>query len=59
MADYWKDFLSMADALMQNAHAVHICNWEEYVSSLHAMLSWLVASSTTSQGGGCQISGQS
>ena len=26
MADYWRDFLSMTDALMQNVHAVHICN---------------------------------
>ena len=36
----------MVDALMQNVHAVHICNWDEYVSSLHAiiaMLSWISA----------------
>ncbi|KAJ3585747.1 hypothetical protein NHX12_014466 [Muraenolepis orangiensis] len=31
MADYWRDFLSMTDVLMQNVHAVHICNWDEYV----------------------------
>ena len=43
MADYWKDFLSMTDALMQNVHAVHICNWDEYVSSLRAMMPWMVA----------------
>ncbi len=43
MADYWTDFLSMTDALMQNVHAVHICNWDEYVSSLRAMLPWMVA----------------
>lgn len=43
MADYWRDFLSMTDALMQNVHAVHICNWDEYVSSLRAMLPWMVA----------------
>ena len=24
MADYWRDFLSMTDALMQNVHAVHL-----------------------------------
>jgi hypothetical protein len=42
-ADYWRDFLSMTDTLMQNVHAVHICNWDEYVSSLHAMLPWMVA----------------
>ena len=33
MADYRKDFLSMTDALKQNVHAVHIRNWDEYVSS--------------------------
>ena len=43
MADYWRDFLSMTDALMQNVHAVHICNWDEYVSSLRAMQPWMVA----------------
>jgi hypothetical protein len=42
MADYWRDFLSMVDALMQNVHAVHICNWDEFVSSLRAMLPWMV-----------------
>ena len=43
MAHYWKDFLSMTDALMQNVHAVHVCNWDEFVSSLRAMLPWLIA----------------
>lgn len=43
MANYWRDFLSMTDALMQNVHAVKICNWDEYVSSLRAMLPWMVA----------------
>ena len=41
MADYWRDFLSMTDALMQNVHAVYICNWEEYVyshSACHATM---------------------
>jgi len=33
----------MVDELMQNVHAVHICNWDEYVSSLHAMLPWMIA----------------
>jgi len=28
---YWRDFL----------HAVHACNWDEYVDSLCAMLPWL------------------
>jgi len=42
IANYWKDFLSMVDALMQNMHAVHICNWDEYVNSLRAMLPWII-----------------
>jgi len=33
----------MMDALMQNVHAVHICNWDEYVSSLRPWLPWIVA----------------
>ena len=43
MAYYWRDFLSMTDAFMQNVHAVHICNWDDSVTSLHAMLPWMVA----------------
>ncbi|KAL8575003.1 hypothetical protein ACOMHN_064534 [Nucella lapillus] len=43
MADYWRDFLTMTDALMQNVHAVHECNWDEFVISLRAMLPWMVA----------------
>ena len=43
MADYWRDFLSMTDALMQNVHTVHVCNWDEYVSSLRVMMPWMVA----------------
>ena len=33
----------MMDALVQNVHAVHLCNWDEYVSSLCVMLPWMVA----------------
>ena len=33
----------MTDALMQNVHAIHVCNWDEFVSSLRAMLPWLIA----------------
>ena len=33
----------MVDALRLNVLAVHVCNWEEYVSSLRVMLSWTVA----------------
>ena len=33
----------MTDTLIQNVHAVHICHWDEYVSSLRAMIPWMVA----------------
>ena len=32
----------MTDALMQNVYVVHNCNWDEFVSSLRAMLPWLM-----------------
>ena len=41
MANYWLDFMSMVDALMMHFHAVHICNWEEYLTYLREMLPWL------------------
>jgi len=28
---------------MMNVHAVHTCNWEEYLISLREMLPWLIA----------------
>ena len=31
----------MTDVLMQNVHAVHSCNYDEFVVSLRAMLPWL------------------
>ena len=40
MTVYQRDFLSMTDTLMQNVHALHICTWVEYVSSLHAKPTW-------------------
>ncbi len=42
MADETRKNLE-TDALTQNVHAVHICNWDEYVSSLRALLPWMVA----------------
>ena len=33
----------MVDALMQNVHAVHICNWDDCGSSIRAMLPWIIA----------------
>ena len=43
MAQYRIDFLSIVDALMQNVHAVHTCNWYDYMSSLCAVMPWMVA----------------
>ena len=43
MADYWRDFLLMTDALIQSVHAVHAVNLEEYINSLRSMLPWMVA----------------
>ena len=34
MADYWRDFLSMTDALTQNVHAVHTCNYKTKLCEL-------------------------
>ena len=39
MANYWIDFMTMVEVLMMNVHAVHTCNWEEYLISLRP---WLV-----------------
>ena len=43
MAHYWAEFLNMTDALMQNVHAIHVSDWDEFLNSLHAMLPWMVA----------------
>ena len=40
----------MMDALMQNVHAVHTCNWDEYVCSLRAMLPCMVACDNNTYG---------
>lgn len=42
MANYWIDFMKMVEILMMNVHAIHTCNWEEYLISLREMLPWLV-----------------
>ena len=42
MANYWIDFMSMVEVLMMNVHAVHTCNWEEYLILLREMMPWLV-----------------
>ena len=36
---------------MQNVHAVHICNWDDYVSSLCTMLPWMIAYDNKRYGG--------
>ena len=43
MANYWKDFLEMADALLQSVHAVHTVDLSEYINSVRAMLPWMLA----------------
>ena len=43
MANYWKDFLEMADALLQSVHAVHTVDFSEYINSVRAMLPWMLA----------------
>ena len=42
MSDYCMGFLSVTDAIMQNVHVVHACNWDNYVCSLRAMMPWIV-----------------
>ena len=38
----WRDYLSVTDTVMQNVHAVHACNWDKTVSSLHSMLPCMI-----------------
>jgi len=47
MANYWMDFMSMVEILMMNVHAIHTCNWEEYLISLKEMMPWLVTYNQT------------
>ena len=42
MSKYWLSFMDMTDVLMMNIHAIHTCNWMEFLSSMRAMLPWLV-----------------
>ena len=42
MADFWLSFLDMVDVLMMNVHAIHSCNWDEFLSSMCKMLPWLM-----------------
>ena len=43
MGDYWLSFLEMSDVLIQNVHACHVCDLDEYLSSSHDMLPGLLA----------------
>jgi hypothetical protein len=43
MVCYWRDFVTLLDALVPNVHAVHNSIYRDYFSSLHIMLLWLVA----------------
>ena len=40
MANYWTEFMTMVEILMMNVHAIHTCNWEEYLTSLQKMMPW-------------------
>ena len=50
MANYWLDLMTMVEVLMLNVHAVHTCNWEEYLMSLRDMMPWLVIYDQTNDG---------
>ena len=43
MDEFWLTFLEMSDVLMQNIHACHSRNTQEYLSSTHGMLKYLIA----------------
>ena len=43
MGDYWLSFLEMVDILIQNVHACHVCDLDEYLSSSRDMLPGLLA----------------
>ena len=38
MGDYWVTFMEMSDVLLQNVHACHTCNIQEYLSSSNDMV---------------------
>ena len=50
MANFWFDFMKMVEILMMNVHAVHTCNWEEYIASLQKMMPWLIIYDQTNYG---------
>ena len=43
MGSHWMSFIKMSGILLQNAHACHVGNFDEYLSSIHDMLSGLLA----------------
>ena len=43
MGDYWVSFMEMSDVLIQNVHACHVCDLDEYLSSSYDMLPGLLA----------------
>ena len=50
MGNYWLNFMKMVEALMMNVHAIHTCNWEEYLASLWEMMPWLIIYDQTNYG---------
>ena len=43
IGDFWITFLEMSDVLLQNVHACHVCDLDEYLSSSYDMLPGLLA----------------
>ena len=43
IGDFWLTFLEMSDILLQNVHACHVCDLDEYLSSSYDMLPGLLA----------------
>ena len=43
MGTYWMSFIEMSDILLQNIHACHVRNFEEYLSSTRDMLAGMLA----------------
>ena len=51
MSNFWLSFLEMTDILLQNVHACHVGNFEEYLTSTYEMLPSLLAYNNHDYGG--------
>ncbi|MES9882370.1 MAG: hypothetical protein ABW185_15975 [Sedimenticola sp.] len=50
MGTYWLEFMAMVEVLVMNVHAVHTCNWDEYLVSLREMMPWMMIYDQTNYG---------